>query len=147
MFLKKFFHKYLLKRQYYREGQCNRCGACCSNIYVSHKNGLITNEEELEKLRKLHPFYTYIEQIGKDEKGLVFKCTKHDKEKRICTIHKIRPGICRRYPSEVIFKNGASLEEGCGFSFTPIDKFKDILNKAMKKNNITNVITREVDID
>ena len=88
MDLKKFIHKNILKRHYYRFGNCNRCGACCSKIYVNHKKDIIKSEEEFEKLKKLHPFYTYIEVIDKDENGLVFKCNKFDKEKKICTIHK-----------------------------------------------------------
>ncbi|MCD7878811.1 MAG: YkgJ family cysteine cluster protein [Candidatus Gastranaerophilales bacterium] len=133
MDLKKLFYKYLLKKTYYREGKCVRCGACCSKIYVSNKKDIIKSEEEFYKLQKLHPFYTYIEITGKDERGLIFKCNKFDKEKRICTIHKIRPGICRRYPSEEIFKMGAALSDECGFSFKPIESFSEVLNKESKK--------------
>lgn len=135
MDIKKFIHLYILKRKYYRTGSCNRCGACCSRIYVNHKRDIIKSEEEFEKLKKLHPFYTYIEVIDKDENGLVFKCNKFDKEKRICTIHKIRPGICRRYPSEEIFKMGAVMSENCGFIFTPIESFKEVFNREAKKHN------------
>ena len=134
MDIKKFIHKYILKRNYYRYGNCNRCGACCSKIYVNHKKDIIKTEEEFEKLKKLHPFYTYIEIIDKDENGLVFKCNKFDKEKRICTIHKIRPGICRRYPSEQIFKMGAVMSEDCGFYFKPIESFKEVFNREVKKH-------------
>lgn len=133
MFLKKFFYKYILRRKYYLSGHCNRCGACCTTIYVSHQKGMIKTEEEFEKLKKLHPFYTYLTVTDKDEKGLVFKCNQFDENKHICKIHKLRPGICRRYPSEVIFTNGAELKEGCGYSFTPIDSFKDVLKKESKK--------------
>ena len=133
--IKKFIYKYILKRKYYRSGICNRCGACCSKIYVSHKRDVIKTEEEFLSLKKLHPFYTYLEITDKDENGLVFKCNKFDAEKRICTIHKIRPLICRRYPSEIILKMGAVMSENCGFYFTPIDSFKEILNEKMKKVN------------
>lgn len=133
MNIKKFFYKYILRRTYYRYGHCNRCGACCTKIYVNSRKSMIKSEEEFEKLKNLHPFYSYLEIIGKDENGLVFKCNKFDKEKRICTIHKSRPGICRRYPSEIIFKMGAVMSENCGYSFEPIDKFKDVLNGLMKK--------------
>lgn len=139
MDLKKFIHLHILKRKYYRTGACNRCGACCSKIYVNHKKDIIKSIEEFEKLKKLHPFYTYIEVIDKDENGLVFKCNKFDKEKRICTIHKIRPGICRRYPSEEIFKMGAVMSENCGFVFTPIESFKEVLSRESKKHNQGNV--------
>lgn len=132
MLLKKFLYKYVLRRKYYRQGSCVRCGACCSRIYVNHQKGMIRDEQEFEKLKKLHPFYTYLEIIDRDENGLVFKCNKFDKEKHICTIHKFRPGICRRYPSEIIMKMHGVMHEDCGFYFKPIDSFSDILNKLKK---------------
>ena len=76
---------------------------------------------------------TYLEVIDKDDNGLVFKCNKFDKEKKICTIHKFRPGICRRYPSEVIFKMGAVMSEDCGFKFTPIESFSQVFEQVKKK--------------
>ena len=132
MNIKAFFYKYILKRHYYREGKCVRCGACCSRIYVNHAKGIIKDEEEFLKLKKLHPFYTYLDVIDKDNNGLVFKCNKFDSEKHICTIHKFRPGICRRYPSEIILKMKGVMHENCGYSFTPITKFSDVLNKLKK---------------
>lgn len=133
MFIKKLIYKYILSRTYYRYGKCNRCGACCSRIYVNHKKGVIKEENEFIKLKKLHPFYTYLEIIDKDENGLVFKCNKFDREKKICTIHKFRPGICRRYPSEEIFKMHGVMSEDCGFVFKPIDSFEDVLKNLRSK--------------
>ncbi len=132
MFIKKFIYKYILRRQYYRYGACKRCGDCCCKIYVNHKNGVIKDEKEFSFLKKLHPFYTFLEIVDKDSNGLVFKCNKFDKEKHICTIHKFRPGICRRYPSEVILKMNGVMSENCGFYFKPIDSFNEILNKKLR---------------
>ena len=133
MELKKFFYKYILKRKYYKYAKCIRRGDCCSKIYVNSRKSIIKDEEEFKKLQKLHPFYSYLEIIDKDENGLVFKCNKFDREKRICTIHKTRPGICRRYPSEIIFKMGAVMSENCGYYFKPIESFKEILAKELNK--------------
>ena len=134
MQVKKLFYKYILRRKYYRQGSCARCGACCSRIYVNHRKGMIKTEDEFLKLKKLHPFYTYIEIIDKDENGLVFKCNKFDTDKKICTIHKFRPGICRRYPSEIIMKMNGVMHENCGFCFKPIDSFEDVMKKLQKHN-------------
>ncbi len=133
MNIKKFFYKYILKRKYYRFGKCNRCGDCCSKIYVKHKNGVIKEENEFKKLKKLHQFYAGLEIVDKDEQGLVFKCNKFDKENHICTIHKFRSSICRKYPSEEIFKFNGVMSEKCGYYFKPIDKFSEILEKEKKK--------------
>ncbi len=132
---KKFFYKYILRKQYYRYGKCNRCGACCTRIYVKHKSGVIKDEKEFNKLKKLHPFYASLEITDKDEQGLVFRCNKFDKEKKICTIHKFRTAICRKYPSEEIFKFHGVMSENCGYYFKPVDSFEDVLNKIKKISN------------
>ena len=133
---KKSILKHILKRHYIRTGKCNMCGACCEKIYVRHIKNVIKDENEFQKLKYLHPFYTYLEVIDKDELGLVFKCNNFDKDLKICKIHKKRPGICRRYPSEGIFSMGASLSENCGYKFMPIEKFSDVLNRQKKNHKI-----------
>ncbi len=130
---KKFFNKNILRKKYYRTGNCKRCGACCKRIYVRHQKDTIKSEKEFKILQYLHPFYSYLKVEGQDEIGLVFSCSNFDEENHICTIHKSRPGICRRYPDELIFSMGACLSEGCGYSFTPIDKFKDVLKDVEKQ--------------
>lgn len=133
MNLKKLFYKYILRKKYFRTGACSRCGDCCSKIYVNHKKGVIKTEEEFLKLKKLHPFYTYLEIVDKDKNGLVFKCNKFDKSRRICTIHKFRPGICRRYPSEIILKMNGVMSENCGYIFKPVESFKEVLQRQKRK--------------
>ena len=135
--VKKIILKHVFGKKYYRDGNCNRCGACCKRIYVRHQKNTIKSEKEFEVLRYLHPFYSYLTIEGKDEIGLIFSCCNFDEEKHICKIHKKRPGICRRYPDELIFSMGACLSDGCGYSFEPIDKFKNILadlEKRQKRN-------------
>ena len=83
-------------------------------------------------MQKLHPFYTYLKVTGKDEIGLIFECQKLDKNTNRCTIHKSRPGICRRYPVEAIFMMGGELGKKCGYSFTPIESFDEVFNRLNK---------------
>ena len=131
--LRKIFYLYILKRKYYRIGQCNACGRCCQKIYVKHKN-VIQSEDEFEKLKLLHPFCTYLRVIDKDETGLVFECMNLDKETNKCKIHKHRPGICRRYPQEELFMMGGTLAEHCGYRLEPIISFDEIFQKISRKN-------------
>lgn len=133
--LKKFYHLKILKRHYYRLGKCRRCGCCCENIYVRHKNKIIKTKEEFEQIKKndSYSFYQHISVIDKDDFGLIFECDRFDKEKRLCKDHKKRPSICKNYPSEEIFSFGAQLQEGCGYSFEPIEKFDEIFKKVLKK--------------
>jgi len=131
--LKKFFYLYILRRNYYRTGKCNACGRCCKKIYVKHR-GVIQTEAEFKQLQLLHPFYTYLKVIGKDETGLVFECMNLDPETHMCKIHNKRPGICRRYPQEELFSMGGTLAEHCGYKLEPIESFDEVFEKVSKKN-------------
>ncbi len=133
-FLKRFFYTKILKRKYYRTGKCNGCGRCCRKIYVKNFKHVIKDEKEFEKLQYLHRFYSYLKVIGKDETGLIFECTKLDTKTNKCTIHKSRPGICRRYPQEEMLSMGGELSEGCGYKLEPIIPFSEVLEKISGKS-------------
>ncbi len=132
--IKKFLYLKIFKKKYYKKGSCARCGACCENIYIRHKGGVIKSEAEFDNIKKedSYSFYKHITIIGKDKFGLVFACNKFDKEKKLCQDHKNRPSICKNYPSEEIFSFGASLNPDCGFSFEPIEKFDEVFKKISK---------------
>lgn len=131
-------HKYIaskiFKKQYIRKGKCRCCGNCCQGIYVRHSGGVISNEQDFEKLKFKHFFYSYLEIVDKTENGIVFACTKFDKETNRCTVHKHRGLICRNYPQEELFMIGGELHESCGFSFDPIYSFQEVLTKQMSKS-------------
>ena len=133
--IKKFFLSKILGRKYIRSGACKGCGRCCQSIYVRHAKNIIKEEEEFKQLQKIHYFYTYLKIVDKNETGLVFECTKLNKETGKCGAYNKRPLICRQYPLEEIFMMGGFISDDCGYSFTPIDSFEDILNKIKKKNN------------
>ena len=130
--LKKFIYTRILHRKYYRTGKCSGCGRCCRKIYVKNFRHVITDEKEFEKLQYLHRFYSYLKIVGKDETGLIFECTKLDPLTNKCTIHKSRPGICRRYPQEEMLSMGGELSEGCGYHLEPIFTFSEILEGIQK---------------
>jgi len=133
----RFFCTKILRKTYKRVGKCNGCGKCCSHIYVKHLKGVIQTEEEFKKLQYLHSFYANLEILDKDEIGLIFECNFLDKETKKCTIHKKRPGICRRYPQEEIFMMGGSLSENCGYKLIPYYSFEEILKAQEKKADKT----------
>ncbi|MDD3593133.1 MAG: YkgJ family cysteine cluster protein [Candidatus Gastranaerophilales bacterium] len=126
---KKFFHYYILRRKYFREGACKACGRCCREIYVRHSRDVIKTEEEFNSLKNRHYFYGYLKIIGQNETGLVFACTKLDKETGKCTAYNTRPLLCRQYPVEEIFMMGGSISDDCGYKFVPIKTFEEILRK------------------
>ena len=133
--IKKWFYLYILKRKYYRVGSCNACGRCCQKIYVKHRQ-VIQTEAEFERLKQQHRFYTYLKVVDKDDIGLVFECENLDKETKKCKIHKKRPGICRRYPQEELFRMGGSLAEHCGYKLIPIESFEEVFTRVQQKQKL-----------
>ena len=133
--LKKFYWSKILRKKYYRTGKCNCCGSCCKKIYVQSSKGVIKDKNELEKLKLLHRFYTYLNVIGEDEIGLIFECTQLDEKTNLCKIHDDRPDICRRYPQEEMFMMGGATCDDCGFNFEPVIPFEEVLQKAIKKGS------------
>ena len=106
------------------------CGRCCEKIYVKHGKNVIKDEKLFYKLQKIHSFYDSLEIIGKDENGVIFKCKNLDTETRLCKNHKTRDRICRRYPQEEIFMMGGDMAHTCGYKFTPIYTFEEILKRT-----------------
>lgn len=132
--IKKFFLSKILRKKYIRTGSCKGCGRCCQKIYVRHASDVIKTQEEFDRLKTLHFFYGYLEVVGKDEVGLVFECTKLDKETGRCTAYNKRAVLCRQYPQEEIFMMGGSITDDCGYSFEPIIKFDEIFDKVKLKS-------------
>ena len=126
---KKFYLSKILGKHYIRTGKCKACGRCCSQIYVRHAKNIIHDEKEFEYLKTLHYFYTYLKIVGKDETGLVFECSKLDKNTGKCKAYKNRPLLCRQYPVEEIFMMGGAISEECAYKFVPINSFEEIFNK------------------
>jgi hypothetical protein len=131
---KKFLASKILGRKYLRSGKCKACGRCCKEIYVRHSNNIIKDEEEFERLKGLHFFYSYLEIVDKTETGLVFACTKVSPETGKCTAYTKRALICRLYPQEEVFMMGGHISDECGFSFTPIQSFEEVFEKTVRKN-------------
>jgi len=130
---KKFLALKVMGRKYLRTGKCKACGRCCKEIYVRHSNNIIKDEEEFERLKSLHFFYSYLEVVDKTETGLVFACTKVHPETGKCTAYSKRALLCRLYPQEEVFMMGGHISEECGFSFMPIQSFEEVFEKVIKK--------------
>ena len=134
--IKKFIYTKILRRKYYRAGNCLGCGKCCRKIYVKTSKHVIQDEKEFEKLKFLHRFYTYLTVVDKDDTGLVFSCSNLDEKTHLCKIHKKRPGICKRYPQEELFMMGGDLSDNCGYKMIPIIPFSEVLEKQLGKTKM-----------
>ena len=134
--IKKIIAIHVFQKKYERTGKCAGCGQCCTQIYVRHARNVIQTEEKFKKLKLIHPFYTYLNVIGKDETGLIFECKNRDAETKLCKIHKRRPIICRKYPQEEIFMMGGALSEECGYQFIPYRSFEEVFSSVKKSGKI-----------
>lgn len=115
-----------------RQGSCNQCGRCCTNIYLIHEEHTLKTIEEFERYRSVEPEFEGFIPVDQDEHGLKFQC-KHLKPDNTCAIYDDRPGFCRYYPSEEGILMGGALAEQCGYSFEVITKFKAILAKTAQQ--------------
>lgn len=132
--LKKIILSKIMKKKYFREGKCNLCGKCCQHIYIRHSDKIIKNEVHFEALKSQHFFYSYLKVIETDETGLIFECTKLDKEKGACTAYEQRPLLCRQYPNEAVFMMGVTISKECGFKFVPIYSFEEVFEKIQNSD-------------
>lgn len=116
--------------QYYeRTGSCNRCGKCCTNIYLIHGQKVIDTPELFDKLKLENPEYQYFKPVLQEEDGLLFQCI-HLQADNSCGVYKNRPDFCRKYPSEQSILMGGKLAEHCGYQFKLIHTFQDILKQV-----------------
>ncbi|HEY9745424.1 MAG TPA: YkgJ family cysteine cluster protein [Oculatellaceae cyanobacterium] len=119
--------------QYYeRTGSCNRCGKCCTNIYLIHGQKVIDTPELFEELQLSNPEYQYFKPVSQDEEGLLFQCT-HLQPDNTCGIYENRPEFCRKYPSEQTLLMGGKLAESCGYRFRLLRTFQDVLQQVAEK--------------
>jgi Fe-S-cluster containining protein len=98
---------------------------------------IIKDEAEFERLKPQHFFYSWLNIVGNGETGLIFECTKLDKEKGVCTAYKQRASICRNYPQEEVFEMGGIISDDCGYKFVPIKSFEEVFNKIKKSQDKT----------
>ena len=73
-------------------GNCSNCGECCSNF-------LPLDEIEIYKIRQYIKKHNIKEQIHVPLISNVqdATCPFRDNDKKICTIYKVRPAICRSF--------------------------------------------------
>ncbi len=113
-------------KYYKRQGSCNSCGRCCTNIYLIHDEKTIETAEEFEDLRVDNPEYEFFTPAESTDHGLQFKCVHLNPENR-CMIYEDRPNFCKKYPSEKGILLGGELAKECGYRFEPIHAFSDVL--------------------
>lgn len=132
-YIKKIYDSKILRHKYVRSGNCKGCGRCCQSIYVRHAKNIIKTKEEFELLKTQHFFYNWLNVVDEDgEFGMVFECSKLNKETGKCGAYSKRPLLCRQYPLEEIFDMGGVISDDCGYKFLPIKSFESVLKKIQK---------------
>jgi uncharacterized protein len=118
-------------RTYVRTGRCNRCGFCCTMVTLFIDNHLVRTDEEFEYLVEIFPEYRRFSSRGYDDDGhLLFTCCYLGEDFR-CGDYRNRPIICRDYPNQNIMQKGGKLVSKCGYTFTPVENFGNLLDEVM----------------
>ncbi len=121
---------------YNRTGACHSCGQCCTNIYLVHRNAPIASIEAFEAIKNDNPEYAYFQPVAETEDGVRFQCT-HLQANNRCAIYEDRPSFCRRYPTEDVLLLGGILAEDCGYRFSPVLAFSELLNQTARKKKLS----------
>lgn len=76
------------------DGQCSRCGKCCSNILLLR----YTEIDRIKKyLRKHKEFTPTIEKFTKEQQHKCPFLCKDNNDENYCFIYDVRPEICRKF--------------------------------------------------
>ena len=123
-------------KYYQRSGSCNRCGKCCTNIYLVYNRQTITSIPMFESIKAENPEYESFKPMleDSDEDGILFQCT-HLQADNTCGAYEDRPDFCRQYPSEHGLLLGGKLAKGCGYSFKLLKNFQTVLQQVSDKGN------------
>jgi len=111
---------------YQRNGDCNQCGACCKNIYLTFGQQTVATIAELDQLKKRYKAYRTFEPIEENELGVLLRCTQLQ-EDNTCGIYETRPYFCRKFPNEDVLTRGGKLHADCSYTFEPLKPFDSLL--------------------
>ncbi len=96
------------------QGHCKQRGVCCRNIAIQLSSDFwrfsILRRLSIRWYEVLYNFH--LKGVDLDTKTLLFKCNYL--KDNLCSIHKTRPFICRRYPQTSFFSTRRFLP-GCGY--------------------------------
>jgi Fe-S-cluster containining protein len=98
-------------------GECRRSGMCCEAPAI-HIGRLVWHAPFLRWLfvgwqRWVNGFV--LEDKRRAERVLVFRCAHFDRRSRSCDSYESRPGMCRDYPSALLYQLAPSLFPECGY--------------------------------
>lgn len=78
-----------------KNGECSRCGACCTPFLPMTKSEVKTVKEYLKKNPQIRE--RALNQPFFKGNNVYVRCCFYDDEKKECMIYPIRPFICRAY--------------------------------------------------
>lgn len=109
------------------QGLCLKCGECCREMILVHKEKVITTEAEFAELCQQKPEFQRWQPF-RDKKGVLrFNCGWLDRQNQ-CRFYPKRDEPCRNYPD---FRT-STLKPGCGYQRKIEADFQKIKNKTLK---------------
>lgn len=106
-------------------GNCSNCGECCSNFLPLDNNEIKIIKEYIKKHNIKEQIHIPIISNVQDA-----TCPFRDNDKKICTIYKVRPAICRSF---ICSKSMPDIEEAKTLMYTKkqaISMRKTFFNKG-----------------
>lgn len=96
-----------------KDGDCSRCGACCSNY-------LPMSKKELKVLKRWVKRKHFKMQKSKDV--LDITCPFFDKEAKMCACYEVRPEVCRNFLCKTAKEGGYSPKDSSKFPIVNVRK-------------------------
>ena len=98
-------------------GECRRCARCCEAPSI-RANTLVWHLRTMRAAflwwqRAVNGFA--LQEVQREERTFVFRCTHFDWQTRRCDSYATRPGLCRDYPRALLDQPAPELLPGCGY--------------------------------
>lgn len=129
------FTRMILKRRgepmWKLNGTCNGCGACCTTPMIQIYPPLFYFKSIRWMIITWHRIvngFEYIDQ-NRREKYFIFKCTHYDPETKLCDSYDSRPGMCRDYPTNLLYFSNPEFLDDC--SYTAEYKYAEEMRDAL----------------
>jgi len=98
-------------------GACNQCGQCCRTPAITVHPVVLYLPLIKRAVIAWHRIINGFELIDAERQTglLVFRCTHWDDTSGQCDSYASRPGICRDYPTNLVYTPDPELFDTCGF--------------------------------
>jgi len=115
-------------------GDCIRCGSCCQDVRLAEQPELLEKayyywkktkqiDPEFSEIYLIYPMLVFLYENSKEDLPYHYRCKHYTADQSglpACSIHEIRPRMCRDFPyyedvEHLAKEESISPYEGCGY--------------------------------